>query len=118
MTAFQGPGGSGHIPTTEKLGGLAIKQFKPADLETSFINRNIFAETQSALTMTEVFGSDLMGFSSGGYVWAGEATANILVPLANLVGSLYRGTIQYGQLPNVVSGGLSLKDLIEIASST
>lgn len=44
MTAFQGPGGSGHIPTTEKLGGFAIKQFKLSDLETAFVNRNIFSE--------------------------------------------------------------------------
>ena len=78
------------------MGGLVIKQIKAENLETGWINRNIFGGTQSALTMTEVFGSDLLGFSSGGYVWAGEATANILVPLANLVGSLYRGTIQYG----------------------
>lgn len=43
--------------------------------------------------MTEVYGSDLTGFSSGGYVWASELTANILTPAANLVGSYYRGTI-------------------------
>lgn len=43
--------------------------------------------------MLEVYGSDMTGFSAGGFVWASEATFNILTPAANLVGSYYRGTL-------------------------
>jgi len=46
--------------------------------------------------MTETFDSNLDGFSSGGFVWAAEATFNILAPMANIVGSYYKGSINYG----------------------
>jgi len=66
--------------------------------------------------MLEAYGSDMTGFSAGGFVWASEATFNILAPAANIVGSYYRGTVQYGQLPASDSqSGLSLRQLIEIA---
>jgi hypothetical protein len=46
---------------------------------------------------------------------------NIIAPAANLVGSYYKGTIQYGSIPDVdptnplALQGLSLKDLVEIS---
>lgn len=43
--------------------------------------------------MLETYGSNLTGFSAGGYVWAAEATLNILTPAANLVGSYFKGTL-------------------------
>jgi len=59
----------------------------------AWISRNIFTEAQSAYTMLETYGSDMTGFSAGGFVWASEATFNVLAPAANIVGSYYRGTI-------------------------
>lgn len=73
MTAFLGPGGAGGIPTVDKIGGMVIKQIEAADMTTQWITRGIFGELLSAQSMTEVYGSDLMGFSSGGYVFAAEA---------------------------------------------
>jgi len=73
--------------------------------------------------MKEVYGSDLTGFSAGGFVWASEVTMNLLVPAANLVGSYYKGTLAFGSLPQGGSnngaggsqGGLTLNQLIEIS---
>jgi len=68
--------------------------------------------------MTEVYGSDLTGFSAGGFAWAAEATFNILAPAAQMVGSYFRGTVQYGQLPGGIytdKNGITLRELIEIA---
>lgn len=75
--------------------------------------------------MKEVYGSDLTGFSAGGFVWASEATMNILTPAANLVGSYYKGTLAWGSLPpggpqstspgGGTIGGLTLNNLIEIS---
>jgi len=49
--------------------------------------------------MTEVYESDMSGFSSGGFVYASEIHINTLIPLATLVGAQYKGTIPYGSLP-------------------
>lgn len=65
--------------------------------------------------MLDTYGSDMTGFSSGGFVWAADLEMNIITPRANLVGSYYQGTIQYGQMPNRPADGLSLRQLIEIA---
>jgi len=65
--------------------------------------------------MLETYGSDMSGFSAGGFVWASEATFNVLAPAANLVGSYFKGTLQYGQLPSNPESGLSLRQLIEIS---
>jgi hypothetical protein len=43
--------------------------------------------------MIEVLGSDMTGFSAGGFVWAGDAQMNILCPRANLVGGYFQGCI-------------------------
>lgn len=63
----------------------------------------------------ETYGSDLTGFSAGGFCWASEACFNVLTPAANLVGSYYKGTLQFGQLPTDTASGLSIQQLIEIA---
>jgi hypothetical protein len=118
ITAFRGDGQPNHIPLADKLGGLVIKQIPAANLESKWISRAVFQEVTSAYTMKEVYGSDMTGFSSGGFVWAAEMTCDLLTPAANLVGSLYRGTVQYGQLPPDPTTGLSLRDLIEISSTT
>lgn len=116
MTAFTGSGSSPEkITTTDKLGGLIIKQFAHEDMDTPWFSRGRFDESYQALTMVEAYGSDMLKFSAGGYVWAAEATFNVLTPAANLVGSWYRGTIQYGQLPGGSTGGFTLRNLIEIA---
>jgi len=77
-TAFGGDGEDGHISSADRLGGLAIKQINAADLDTPWICRQIFQETLSAYTALEVYGSDMTGFSAGGFVWASEAKVNIL----------------------------------------
>lgn len=40
---------------------------------------------------------------------------NVLTPAANLVGSYYKGTLQFGQLASTTVDGLSVQQLIEIA---
>ncbi len=92
-----------------------MKMVDAADLDNAWITRGIFEGVQSAYTMLEVYGSDMTKFSAGGYVWASEATFNVLAPMANIVGSWYRGTIQYGQLPSGNGQALSLRQLLEIA---
>jgi len=99
VTAFSGNSDPMSIPASDRLGGLVVKQVQASDLDTAWIGRNVFTEAASAHTMLETYGSDMTGFSAGGFVWASEATFNILAPAANIVGSYYRGTIQYGQLP-------------------
>lgn len=59
--------------------------------------------------MVDTYGSDMTGFSAGGFVWASSMDVNILTPRANLVGSYFSGTIQYGQLPDTAASGLSLR---------
>jgi len=60
--------------------------------------------------MLETYGSDMTGFSAGGFVWTADITMNILCPQASLVGSFFRGTIQYGQMSAGPSAnGMSLR---------
>lgn len=122
MTAFSG-GGSPYIPQSDRLGGLAIVQFRESEKDEPWVSRNFFQLPTSGLTMKEVYGSDLTGFSAGGFVWASEVTMNILTPAANLVGSFYKGTLAFGSLPSGGGangsggslGGLTLNQLIEIS---
>jgi len=107
-TAFFGDGKPGSIPSTDKLGGFVVKMVNATDLNTPWISRLAFEEIQSSYTMLETYGSDFSGFSSGGYVWASQPTFNILAPAANMVGSYFRGTVTFGQLPSTPDVGLSL----------
>jgi hypothetical protein len=52
--------------------------------------------------MDEAYGSDMSGFSAGGFVWSAESQFNILAPAANMVGSFFRGTLQWGQMPRTI----------------
>jgi len=65
--------------------------------------------------MLETYGSNMTGFSAGGFVWASEMICNVLTPAANLVGSYFKGTMQFGQLPTSQENGLSLRQLLSIA---
>lgn len=114
-TSFFGDGSHTSIATDTRLGGLIIKQVSESDLGAQFISKQSFQEVQTSYTMPEVYGSDQGSFSSGGFVWAAEATMNILTPAANLIGSYYKGTLQFGQLPEEQSKGLTLKELIAIS---
>jgi len=93
MTAFHGDALVGDISPFDKLGGLSITQVSSSDTDAAFISKEMFQKVDSAHTMLEVYGSDMTGFSSGGFVWAAEMEVNILCPRANLVGSYYSGTI-------------------------
>lgn len=73
-----------------------VYQINATDLNTAFINRANFQDINMSRTMVETYASNLTGFSSGGFVWAAELTANILAPQANLVGSYYQGTLAFG----------------------
>lgn len=57
----------------------------------------------------------MRGFSAGGFIWAAEAKFNILCANANIVGSFYKGSMQFGQLPQTQAAGLSLSQLIGIS---
>lgn len=114
-TAFNGGTESWSIPNSDKLGGLTIVQYSGNQLDDPHVDKNLFRYAPASMTMRETYGSNLTGFSSGGFIWASEATINVLAPAANMVGSYYRGTIQYGQIPKSGQPGLTLRELIEIA---
>lgn len=72
--------------------------------------------------MASTYGSSMSGFSSGGFVWAGEIEMSIVAPTALMVGAMYQGCINYGQLPetdnstsSALTSGLSLRSLIDIS---
>jgi hypothetical protein len=67
--------------------------------------------------MTEIFGSDTTGFAASGFVWSAEMLVSLLAPAANKVGTYYKGVVTMGQLQGTVAG-LSIQDLIEIASES
>jgi hypothetical protein len=81
------------------VGGFVMKQVKASDLETPWINKGLFDEVISSYSMTEIYSSDMTGFSSGGFVWASEIDLNILLAEANKIDSVYQGTVEFGQLP-------------------
>jgi len=71
--------------------------------------------------MDEVYGSDMSGFTAGGFVWSSELKMNILCPAANLIGSSYRGSVLFGQLPSKVdplTPWLTVRDFLEIGTDT
>jgi hypothetical protein len=53
---------------------------KAGDIDEPFVTRSIFVETQSSRSMQETYGSDMTGFSAGGFVWTGTMTVNIFCP--------------------------------------
>jgi hypothetical protein len=108
-TAFFGDGGTSNIPASDKLGGLAMQQFKAADFGTPALSRSFFQDARSMQPMTRVYGSDFSGFSDGGFMWSAEADISLLAPLADFVGAVYTGTLTYGQLDRQVSNGLSIE---------
>jgi hypothetical protein len=72
--------------------------------------------------MATTYGSSKSGFSSGGFVWAGEITSSIVAPKAMMIGAMYEGCINYGQLPETdnatsssLNSGFSLRSLIDIS---
>lgn len=75
--------------------------------------------------MAGTYGSNMGGFSSGGFIWAGEMVNTIIAPRATMVGSMYQGVINYAQLPNTdnnesshLDAGTSLRELMNIAKVT
>jgi hypothetical protein len=72
-TAFYGPGGTGFISTDAKLGGFAMMQFSNEAFTTPCINRAVLTANQWSTTMYETYGSNMDGFSEGGFVWAAQA---------------------------------------------
>jgi len=100
-TAFYGPGGGGsYIGSDTKLGGLVVMQLGGGAMDVPLIDRSVIYNSAWAYSMTEVYGSDMDGFSEGGFVWASQADVQLLIPRANLVGGMYRGNLTYGQLPS------------------
>jgi len=69
-------------------------------MDVPLIDRSVIYNSGWAYSMTEVYGSDMDGFSEGGFVWASQADVQLLIPRANLVGGMYRGNLTYGQLPS------------------
>lgn len=82
--------------TTEKLSGLIFNQSDSVD--EPGIDLSWFDEVKYSRNMLEVFGSDCTSFATAGFVWSAKMHVRTLAPLANLVGSYYKGTITIGQL--------------------
>lgn len=119
-TAFYGPGGDGYISNDAKLGGLVMMQFSADAFSFHCINRSVLASNQWSHTMFETYGSNMDGFSEGGFVWSAQADVQLLIPKANLVGGMFRGNITYGQLPpkspdGTFANSLSCQQLMKIA---
>jgi hypothetical protein len=118
-TAFHGPGGTGFISQDAKLGGLIMMQFSEAAFKIPCINRTVMTNAAWSHTMYEVYGSNMDGFSEGGFAWAAQLDAKLLIPRANLVGGMFRGNITYGQLPvynpNDLTNNLSCEMLMKIS---
>jgi hypothetical protein len=97
LSCFHGGGGDGGIAESDKLGGFAMAQE-----DETFINclsKEMFLDKRYGQTMIQNFGSDMTGFSNGGFVWTAEMSCSILAPAANMIGAMYRGTLSFGQLP-------------------
>jgi len=108
-TAFFGDGGASNVPTTEKLGGFSMQQFKSSDFSSPAISRRFFQDARVMQTMKRFYGSDFSGFSEGGFMWSAEADISLLAPLADFVGAVYTGTLTYGQLDKLPATGLSVE---------
>lgn len=61
-TFTYGSGGPNNIPTSDKLGGLVMKQVVSQDLDYADNNLNLFTNAYYARTMMETYGSDMTGF--------------------------------------------------------
>lgn len=92
----------------------------PSFANDGFLSRDTFQQN-FALSMNGLYGSDFKGFSEGGFVWSGEMDMKLLIPRANLIGAMYKGSIFMGQLPArnaPLTPALSLNQLIKIAQQT
>jgi hypothetical protein len=114
-TAYHGPGGGGYISTADKLGGLSVIQVTAAAMDTPQFNTRILISDFYAKTMVEVYGSDMDGFSEGGFVWAAQADFKIVTPEANLIGAMMRGNLTWGQVPVSGPGALTGNQLFKIS---
>lgn len=115
LTILHGRGITGSYAATEKLGGVILNQ---SNLTSEpGIRASWFDETKYSRSMLEIFGSDTTGFAASGFVWSAEMLVSTLAPAANKVGTYYKGCVTMGQLQGTVAG-LSIQDLIEIASES
>lgn len=84
-------------------------------MDTPQFNTAILVSDLYAKTMIEVYGSDMDGFSEGGFVWAAQADFKIVTPEANLIGAMMRGNLTWGQLPLNGPSSLTGNQLFKIA---
>jgi len=120
LSSFKGAAGSALAGV--KLSGMVMTNFydestAPGSLDEPFLNRGTF-QSKDALSMQRLYGSDLDGFSEGGFVWSAQIDLRLLIPQANLIGAVYKGSVFMGQLPQVETQGISLNQLIKIAQQT
>jgi len=93
-------GSINYISPSSRLGGMVVLQSDQTHLAYPVLDQLSFERSDMARTMTEVYGSDMEGYTSGGFIWSAQADVNVLAPAANMVGSWYSGTITFGQLPS------------------
>lgn len=69
--------------------------------------------------MSSVYGSDMQGFSSRGFIWAAETDFSLVAPQATISANVYTGSILLSQLQGTNSvTGPTYRDLIEIAGKS
>jgi len=112
----------------QQMSGLFIGQ---SDTLTSTINTNYFAGMSSDTTARPNSGrtlSTVTGVTSDAnlttYCYSSKITFNIVSPAANLVGTLFKGSIRLGDFFNGLNGGgqpnvsATLNQLVSISTST
>jgi len=90
-TSFYGDGGVSNFPTTTKLGGVVYQQSPNISSVALWASR--FENVVGGRSMAQVYGSDMQGFSSRGFVWAAEVDYEMNCPNATLAGTVYTGSI-------------------------
>jgi len=111
LSSYQGPGGSGSMSNSTRLGGLVALQ---TNTLSDGVNLTQFYNAARAFDCSSLYGSDFTAFASGGFVWASQLRLRILAPAANLVGSCYKGVVTLGQLAT----DLPISQLIQDATVT
>lgn len=120
LSSFRGAQGTALAGV--KLSGMVMslvegEEIVPGGLDAPYLNRGTF-QSNAALSMQRLYGSDLDGFSEGGFVWSAQVDLRLLITQANLIGAVYKGSIFMGQLPQestTTSQGVSINQLIKIA---
>lgn len=112
LTSYVGSGeGGNYFASSVRLGGFLI-------IQTSSLGTNLspvyFNDTRFAQSSITAYGSDLSSFAAGGFIWGSSVHLKLISPLANLTGTVYKGTMSLSQF----GSGITVQNLIQDAQVT